>query len=108
MALVLTRRIEQAVLVNTSDGVIRITVTRVSDGPCKKVRMAIDAPQTVAIVREEIQGRYSNGMEDTDGGERNSDNEFGRKHSAVGSERSTPSDGGEHDACRTGPQGCYS
>ncbi len=89
MALVLTRRPEQAVLVNTSDGVIRITITRISDGPSKRVRMAIDAPKTVAIVREEIQGRYINGMEDTDGGERNSDNECGRKHSAVGSGRST-------------------
>ena len=49
MALVLTRRLDEAILL--AGGEIRITVARI--GP-ETVRLAIDAPRDIDIVREEL------------------------------------------------------
>jgi len=49
MALVLTRRLDETILL--AGGEIRITVARI--GP-ETVRLAIDAPRDIDIVREEL------------------------------------------------------
>jgi carbon storage regulator len=51
--LVLTRNIQQSILVGSS---IRITVTRI-DGD--QVKLGIEAPDDIVILREEIAPRYA-------------------------------------------------
>lgn len=51
MALVLTRGLNQSVLIG--GGEIRVTVVRISPGS-EKVRLAIEAPRDIDIVREEL------------------------------------------------------
>lgn len=49
--LLLTRNVQESILIHTLDGIIEVTVTHISDG---KVRLGIDAPDDVLIMRKEI------------------------------------------------------
>jgi len=51
MALVLTRGLNESILIG--GGEIRITVVRINGGT-EKVRLAIEAPRDIDIVREEL------------------------------------------------------
>lgn len=51
--LVLSRKLNQDVVLNTSDGPIRVKVTRISDRG--NIRLSFDAPQAVKIHRGEIE-----------------------------------------------------
>lgn len=49
--LVLTRKTNEGITLNTSDGVVRISV---STGNNAQVKVAIDAPQAVKVHRDEL------------------------------------------------------
>ena len=59
--LVLSRKRGESVLIQVGDITIRVVVTTLGDG---KVKLGFEAPQKVAIVREEIADR----QEGSDGG----------------------------------------
>jgi carbon storage regulator CsrA len=53
MSLVLTRHRDEAVILKTSDGTtIKIVVVRIDDR--NRVRLAVSAPDSVEIIREEL------------------------------------------------------
>lgn len=62
MMLVLQRKLNESILLTTLDGdVVRITVVRLKGG---SVRLGIDAPQSIDIVRHEVAQRRERDKED--------------------------------------------
>jgi carbon storage regulator len=49
--LLLTRNTHQSVLIHTLDGIIEVTVTQIKNG---QVKLGIEAPHDVLIMRKEI------------------------------------------------------
>lgn len=49
--LLLTRNTNQSVLIHTLDGIIEVTVVQIKNG---QVKLGIEAPSEVLIMREEI------------------------------------------------------
>ncbi len=50
--LVLTRKVNERIVLDTSDGEVAIVVTQVR--PCGRVKLGIDAPRTIVIGRDEV------------------------------------------------------
>ncbi len=55
--LVLTRKTEQEIVINTSDGEIRIKIIEIGRD---KVKVGFEAPPSVKILRAELVGKESN------------------------------------------------
>jgi carbon storage regulator CsrA len=56
--LVLSRKINESIRIETSDGTVEVKVTK-AEG--KIVRLAIDAPRVVKVLRAEVAGRTKPG-----------------------------------------------
>lgn len=56
--LCLSRKVNEAIKIVTQDGTISVKVSRLGSG---RVRLALDAPPSVVILRSEIQGKESSG-----------------------------------------------